>query len=286
MANNSIKIQEIISKVEEFPTLPTIYSTMLDLMANPRSTAKDVADLISKDQSAASKILKAANSPIYGFYGRINTITQAIIFLGFDEVKNLVTALSIIDLFNKDFASNKFNLVDFWKHSISVGIISRTIGKTLGVKDLENYFLGGILHDLGKLLFIKIIPAAYAKVIEYALDNRIQIREAELKLLGITHTIAGEILAEKWRLPLIIRQSIRYHNTGFVDTAFNQLVSSVHIANIASSAFGLGYNWEHLIPLPNLEVWKKLSLPESFFSGILNTLYYDYYDSVNILLKH
>jgi HD-like signal output (HDOD) protein len=286
MIKDGIKIHEIISKVEEFPTLPTIYSTMLDLMANPRSTAKDVADLISKDQSAAAKILKAANSPIYGFYGRINTITQAIIFLGFDEVKNLVTALSIIDLFNKEFSSNKFNPVDFWKHSISVGIITRMIGKTIGVSDLENYFLGGILHDLGKLLFLKILPAEYSKVTEYAVENRLQIREAELKFFGITHTVAGEILAEKWRLPVCIRQAIRYHTTGYVDGDFNQLVSSVHIANITSSAFGLGYNWEHIIPVPNIEVWEKLSLHDSFFSSIINTLYYDYYDSVNILLKH
>jgi HD-like signal output (HDOD) protein len=282
----NLKINDVISKVDEFPTLPTIYSNMLDLMANPRSTAKNVADLISKDQAAASKILKAANSPIYGFLGRISTITQAIIFLGFDEIKNLVTALTIIDLFNKELATNHFNPVDFWKHSISVGIISRTIGKAIGVKDLENYFLGGILHDLGKLLFIKILPSDYSQVIEYAIENRLQIRDAELKIFGITHTVAGEILAEKWRLPLCIRECIRYHHTGFVDGEYNQLVSSVHIANITSSAFGLGYNWEHIIPVPNIEVWENISLNDSFFSNIQNTLYYDYNDSVNSLLKY
>ena len=282
---NSIKVHEIISMVDEFPTLPTIYNTLMDLMSNPRSTAKDLSDLISQDQAAASKVLKAANSPIYGFYGRISTITQAIVFLGFDEIKNLITALTIIDLFDKSISTNRFNPVDFWKHSISVGIISRLIGKTIKVKDIENYFLGGILHDLGKLLFLKIIPDEYSKVTEYSIENKIQIREAELKLLGVTHTVVGEILAERWRLPKNIRECIRYHTSGFVNESFNNLVGSVHIGNIVSSALGLGYGWEHIVPKPNIEVWKNLNLPDNFFASNIQNIEFDYTESIQLLLK-
>jgi len=90
MILSSIKIEELLRKVDDFPTLPTIYNTMMDLISNPRTTSVELSDLISKDQASAVKILKAVNSPIYGFYGRVTSITQAINLLGFEEIKNLI----------------------------------------------------------------------------------------------------------------------------------------------------------------------------------------------------
>ena len=147
-------ISRILKSVEDFPTLPTVYTALSDVMANPRSTTQDAANVIMRDQSAASKVLKTANSPLYGFRGRIDTISQAIFHIGFEEVRNLVIAISIMDIFKNTKLSLSYNPVELWKHSIAVGVITKLIGKELGVKNLENYFLAGILHDIGKLLFL------------------------------------------------------------------------------------------------------------------------------------
>jgi len=165
MILSSIKIEELLRKVDDFPTLPTIYNTMMDLISNPRTTSVELSDLISKDQASAVKILKAVNSPIYGFYGRVTSITQAINLLGFEEIKNLITALTIMDIFNKSLSDTFVNPVDFWKHSIAVGIISRLIAYNVKAQNIESYFLSGILHDLGKLFFLKVIPNDYSKVL-------------------------------------------------------------------------------------------------------------------------
>ena len=281
-----IKIDEIVQRIEEFPTLPTIYSTLLDVMANPRSTAKDVADIIAQDQSSAVKVLKVANSSLYGFYGRINTITQAIVYIGFDEVKNLVIALSIMDMFKISKSNNFMNPVIFWKNSIAVGVITRLIGKTIGVKNLENYFLAGILHDIGKLLFLKFIPEEYGEVFAKAIKRSKMLREIEQEELGITSAVAGELLAEKWRLPLNIRNSIRYKSVGIVDNKIDTTTACVHLANITADFLGLGLSDELVIQRPNAQIWTHLNLPDNFFIDFRERIIQDYEESTDLLLRY
>lgn len=282
---STIKIEELLKKVEDFPTLPTIYNRMMDLMANPRTTAVDLSNLISSDQSAATKVLKSINSPIYGLYGKITSITQAINLLGFEEIKNLITALTIIDLFDKHVSDHMLNPVDLWKHSIAVGIINRMIGVATKASNIESYFLAGILHDIGKLFFLKVIPQLYSKVIDYSIENKLYTRDAEMKVIGMTHTVIGDLLAEKWRLPMPIRLAIRHHTNGFVNEEYHPIVASVHISNIAASTMGLGYKWLHIVHQPNIEVWKKLNLQEDFFEKNMNNIFIDYVESTNLLLK-
>lgn len=277
-------LNKLIARADEFPTLPTIYSTLSDVMSNPRSTAQDVANIIAEDQAAAAKVLKAANSPIYGFRGRISTISQAIIFIGFEEVRNLVIAMGIIDVFRKMKGNFPINPVDLWKHSIAVGIITRLLGKTLRITNLENYFLAGILHDIGKLLFLKFIPDEYSKSIEYAMSNNIPAREAENVVLGVNHIIAGEILAEKWKLPQSLKDAIRYHAVGKVDSANNVLVGCVHIANTVASLLKLGQAGDDIVPTPNLDAWKALNLPDNFWSKNYDTLLLEYDAAIGIFL--
>jgi HD-like signal output (HDOD) protein len=285
MSNKIIDINQLIKKVDSLPTLPTVYYSLMEIMDNPRSTANDVAKIISSDQSSAAKVLKTANSPIYGYYGRIENITQAISYIGFDEVKNLVIALTILDFFNKNFDTFNISPVEIWKHSIAVGIMTRLIGKNIGAKDLENYFLAGILHDIGKILLINIIPDEYSKVIRYSLEHKITTRESELKILGISHGVAGEILAEKWNLPNSIKYSIRYHSIGLVDNKFRNIVAATHVANISVCMFGLGYSSEMVLQGPNKETWKILNLPDNFFSSVGKTLVSNYLQSANLLLR-
>ncbi len=275
-------ISRILKSVEDFPTLPTVYTALTDVMANPRSTSQDAAAVIMRDQSAASKVLKTANSPLYGFRGKIDTISQAIFHIGFEEVRNLIIAISIIDIFKNTKLSVNYNPVELWKHSIAVGVITKIIGKELGVKNLENYFLAGILHDIGKLLFIKDLRNEYEKTLQYCQEKHISIKDAEAETLGITHTIAGELIAEKWKLPAPLRNAIKHHYSGIVDGEVKFLPASVHIANVVSRMLEFGEAGDELVPEPNFTVWKAMKLPDDFFTKNLNRIIADYETSLTI----
>ncbi|MBX3045348.1 MAG: HDOD domain-containing protein [Candidatus Kapabacteria bacterium] len=285
MSDEKINIDFLVSKINSFPTLPTIYYKISEVIDNPHSTANDVADVICQDQASASKVLRAANSPIYGFYGRIQNITQAISYIGFEEVKNLVIAMTIMDFFNKRFDNKYFNPVAFWQHSIGVGIMTRLIGKAIHAKDLESYFLTGIMHDLGKLLFLNTIPEEYNRVLKYSLENKTSFSDAETKIIGISHAVAGELLAEKWNLPPAIKYTIRYHNTGIVDNSYSEVVAATHVANIAGAMYGYGYSEDVIVEEPNKLAWEVLKLNDNFFTSSVELMTKSYHESTNLLLR-
>ncbi len=283
-----LKIDEILNKFHEFPTLPTVYIALTEVIDNPRSTFHDAARVISKDQSSSSKLLRAANSSIYGIPQRVETVTEAISFLGFQEVKNLVIALSIIKIFGDmdNHEKKGLNPVDLWKHSIAVGVISRIIGREAGIKRLDNFFTAGILHDIGKLFFFKFFPEEYEEVINYAILNGITHKEAEKQLLGITHSVAGDLIAEKWKLPKNLKNAICFHSSGLIDGKYDDLVACVHIADIAAYMLELGFLGENnMVPKPNFIVWNNLNIPEKAFSKNLDLINLQFQESVNLLLK-
>ncbi len=277
-------IKRVLRGVEEFPTLPTIYSALSDVIANPNSTASDAADVISKDQASASKLLKSANSSIYGFRGKIDSVTQAIFYIGFDEVRNLILALGILDIFKKTNFAHDFNPVELWKHSIAVGTITRILGIEIGVKNIENYFIAGIVHDIGKLLFFRTIEADYIKTINHAMDNGISIREAEAEILGVTHTVAGELIAEKWKLPPSIKNAIRHHYTGVVDGKIDKLVACVHLANIVARMYEMGETGDNRVSEPNIAIWDTLEISEDAFTKLFPRIINDYEESLAVFV--
>lgn len=253
-------IQQITKNIREFKTLPTVYTRLTEVMANTRSTIQDAADVISSDQAAVTKILNVANSPLYGLSARVDSVNKAIFLLGFNEVKNLIIAISIMDMFDKKNVNTYFNPVEFWKFSIGVGIVSRHIGREAGVTNVDNFFLTGIIHGIGKLFLAQYAPTEFLKTLEFAYDNELSLREAERKVIGTNHTIIGELLAEHWKLPTPMKNAIRNYPTGMVNQVPELLAASVHVAYCVTQAMEFGNSGERIIEKPNPLVWQILKL--------------------------
>lgn len=265
-------IEKIMTDVDNLPSFPMVYTALSNAMEDPNTTSDKLASLISSDPAAAMKILKVVSSPIYGLHGNIDTISQAILFLGFREVKNIVFALSVMNAFSKDKRLVNFRPMDFWAHSIGVGIATRMIGKARGEKNLENYFLAGVFHDIGKLLFLEFAHEEYARVLEIVEEKNCLIREAEMEVFGIDHARAGKLLAGKWKLSQKIQDTIYHHHEGVLPDGKNDLVAAVHVGDIIARITSLGYPGDNLVPEPNFDVWNQLNLPKGFFTSMRKDL--------------
>jgi len=268
--------------IDEFPTLPTIYISLSEVMSNPYSTINDAAEIISQDQSSTAKILKTANSSIFALQRKINTVKDAIFYIGFNEVKNLILAMSVMDIFQTTKILKNLNPIDLWKHSIAVGVITRHFGILTGIKKIENYFICGILHDIGKLLFIKNIAEEYSEVLEIAEKENIALRDAESKVLGMTHNIAGELIAEKWKLPAEIKLAIRYHNNGMTSEGFDNLTACIHLANIVARILEFGNGGDNIKPQPNRIIWNYIDFPNKPFTGSYQKIKSDFETSTQL----
>lgn len=270
--------------IDDFPTLPTIYTQLMEVMSDRRSTIETVARVIEKDQSSVVKILKTVNSSVYGLNKKVDSIKDAIFYLGFQEVKNLVFSLSMVDMFKKRKNVSFFNIVDFWKHSIAVGVITRLLGKKLGVKKLDNYFISGIIHDIGKLYFVYYRQEEYAEAISKMIANNNSILQAEQKYMGSDHCRVGWQIACKWELPESLANSILHHPDGTKDGEYDQLVACVHLGNIIARALDLGNAGDIYVPKPNPAIWDKMDLANDTLSSLEEEIMINYNDSISILM--
>ncbi len=277
------KIGEIIEGVEDFPTLPTIYSKLLDMLVDPHATAEGMAGIISTDPVAATKLLKVVNSPLYGLQGNVDTISQAIVHVGFGEVRNLVLALSVIDLFSKLDSGENFSITDFWKHSIAVGTISRLLAKKLHIRYVENYYIAGILHDIGKIFFLKTFGETYIATVDRAISTGKSLSESEFDKFGINHLEAGRLIAEKWQLPGNLIHAIKYHNDGKVDGEFNREVATICLSDKIANILELGSSSLFKVSKPDPGIWSYMAIQPEMIKSLYRDILEVYSQSVSIL---
>ena len=278
------KLLEKIENFDDFPTLPTIYYKLVDALSNTSTTIKDLSNLVSTDIALSFKLLKIVNSSIYGLSTKVNSIDKAIFHLGFRELKNIILSTKIIEVFSDINSNSKFDLVEFWKHSIAVGAISRIIAQELGQKNLDEYLLSGITHDIGKLVLIKILGSEYNVVFILMEKENISLLAAEQKILGITHQEIGLKLAESWNLDKNILNVIRYHNDGLIGSNYDQLVGVVHISNILAKLLNLGHSGCDRISQPNQLLWRRLDITRFDKNIIYDRIETDYEQAKEILI--
>lgn len=274
----------LLDNIKEFSTLPTVYSSLISVLSDPKSTTQEVSNAISCDQASAMKILKVVNSPFFGFSGEIDTISRAVVILGYNEIYHLILTSYLIDFFNKKEELLDFRPVDFWGHSIAVGIATRLLGQDLRLPNPENYFITGILHDIGKLVFFEFLEDHFAEALSLSQRNRLPLMEAERLVFGTDHCEIGALLTERWQLPPSIGRAIRHHHNGIVPGVRDPLTAAVHLSDMLCRALELGYGGDDFIPRPNAEAVNVLGVQPEILEKITPDLIRNYEETARLLL--
>jgi len=268
----SQNLRLITEKITGLPTLPTVITKLTMLLQDPHTSAEEVGKAITNDQALASKVLKLVNSAFYGFPGRINTITHAIVILGFGTVKNIVLTASIFDSFGGKSESGAFDVEKFWLHSISVGAAAKTIAQNIHFKSQEECFLGGLLHDMGKIILCQYMKKETAQIVMTVTKKNCLFIEAEKDVLGATHVELGGWLATKWNLPKDLQSAIELHHHPHAAKEHPVITSVVHLADILVRALGIGSGGDKKIPFLNPDAWAKLNLKEQQLPKLLSEI--------------
>lgn len=263
------QLEKLIERLGELPTLPVVIQKINALLSNPRTTATEVGQAIATDQAIAAKIIRLVNSALYGFPGRISTITHAIVILGFSTVKNVILTTAILSRFDLKKTVNGFDMAGLWKHSVATGSIARLIAQEIGFKGKEEAFVGGLLHDLGKVAHALYLPDSFVSVVEHAHEKQILFYDSERDLHGTTHADIGTWVAEKWNLPNDLTAVISLHHNPTKAGNHALLVSIVHLADILARGLQVGNAGDSTIPIVDLDAWAMLDLSEEQLLRIL-----------------
>ncbi len=239
-------LKKLFSGDKQLPSIPSLYSEFKKISSNPFSSNKKISDLIMKDQSMVTKILRLSNSALYAKSQEIKSLENAITYLGSETLENIILQISLVNMFNtKDNDIPDFDISIFWEHSIGTAYFSTLIAKKLKLPENENHYLAGLLHDIGKLAIYQFHPQKFSDIVSLQLNEGVNDIDAENKILGIDHTDIGTFLAEKWKFDKDIAESIRLHHKTLPSMGLTPAL--IRIANMFSKASGLCFPWDEVV---------------------------------------
>ena len=243
------EIRDEIRNLSNLPAMPAAHSKLLTLLskADEQVDMRQVSSTLEQDPALSTKVMKTCRSAYFGFQG--NMMTQAVAFLGVSVIRKIVQSAIIYNVFGdgEDDGGEPLGLTmaDLWRHSLATGMAMEVIGKA---DEKKTHFLLGVLHDIGKAVFLFRFTDHYRKVLELVESENVSILQAELDLLGISHADCGGELAIHWDLPGEVRTAIASHHTPGQSSQHRRLAAMVHIADIAVRTMNIGSGGDPLIP--------------------------------------
>jgi HD-like signal output (HDOD) protein len=275
--------KNLLLGIRNLPSIPVVMLELTRLLDNPRTSAGDLGKLISKDQGLVTKILAVANSPLYGLPRRVSTIEFAIVILGFDHIKNIVIALSMMEAF-KGSNEKGWNRQSYWNHSLLTAMASKRIADDLGYRKSGEVFTAGLLHDLGISVTQRFFNHDFKKINEMVESQQMSYMSAEKLVLGLTHEEIGQFLIEKWNLPAVLGDAVLFHHQPSLAEVNKPLAAIVHLGDYLTQRFMIGnVDWDENIGLdPRIIEILKLG-DETYLDNLINSyeqLYKDQIDSL------
>ena len=258
-ANKPLTLEELLSDISAVPSLPLLYSRLDEAINHPRSSIGDIAKVLSEDQGLTARILKLANSPLFGYFSKIDTITQAVTIIGIQQVRDLALAISVMGLF-KGIPEDLITMERFWRHSIGSALAARVLATSQRESNLERFFVAGILHDIGRLVLFIRLPELCREMIEISGKEHRCLYEIERERLGFDHADVGGGLLRRWKLPLRVAEPVEFHHRSNRAEQFPRESAVLHCANLLAHALELGGSGDNSVPPLIDGSWEHLAI--------------------------
>jgi putative nucleotidyltransferase with HDIG domain len=238
----------ILKKVNTLAPIPKLLTEVLELLNDQYTSPHILSKAISKDQSVVLKLLTIANSPFYGLTKRVSSIEFAIMILGYDEIRNIVSALSLMESM-KNKSDQYLDQKNFWMHSYITATISKKIAMDFGLEKSGEAFLAGLLHDLGISVVHRFMHSDFVNICDLV-TNGTSYLDAEKQVLGIDHQTVGEMLLKNWNIPELICNIVKNHHSPNLSQEAPVLSSVVHLADYMTQKLQMGeLKWDGSIEL-------------------------------------
>ena len=259
----NMSLMEKIVSIQEFATLPQAATKVLSLLEDDYSLdIKELAKIIETDASLTIKLIRVANSPLFAIGSTISSVHHAILTLGLNRVTNIVIGISVFSKFMYSSSIEVKNLLDkYWQHTAAVGVVSKSLSKRIGLNFKDTEFIGGLLHDIGKIAMIQFDNLErYRNVIDLIEHRQLNDYEAEERVFDLTHCDVGGRIATLWKLPKSIISAIAYHKDfRKADKDSQTIVAIVNVANLLCDIWGNGfYEGNFSIQFDKLPEWQHI----------------------------
>lgn len=247
--------QKLTAAVDSMPAFPKSVQRILELTRDVNSTPKDLVEVIDKDPVVTVKILKVVNSSYYSLPKQITSIGHAVVYMGFNTIKNLALSIAAIGMLPKDNASG-FDAQQYLLHSLATAAMAKQLAARVDNADPMDCFIAGLLHDFGKVVFAQMMPVEFKAALSKSQTSGAPLHETLRGEIGADHVLVGAMLVEKWRFAPHLIETIRHqHPSDFKDT---DMIACVFGANQISKQLKFGFAGNNYIDEFPLSVQKRL----------------------------
>ena len=271
---STFRAKQLIRDNLSIPTLPAVIQQITAMMADPDSGTGEIGALIGQDAPLAAKVLRIANSAYYGLRERCLSTEQASSVLGLRVLKNVVTQAAVIQQFDHLRNYPGFDIDDLWQHSILTATACQEIARRCDGRsplEPEEFYVCGLLHDLGKIVLLDSMGDEYLEVFQEAKVTGERLHCLEEQRFGFNHTDVGAMVALRWTLPTAAASAIQFHHGPRENVQDDPVVALVANANLIAHRVAEGRIEEAELTLDE-ETTKFLSLDRRYVPQIIEAV--------------
>jgi putative nucleotidyltransferase with HDIG domain len=258
-AEKEKKLNKLFTGQENLPTLPTIFSEFTALMKSDFVSPRKLAMLIKRDQSMVIRVISLCNVALHGKREQIKDITAAVAYLGLNKLKRVILQICLSRMFTfGETDIPDFNPVVFWEHSLGTAYFAEILAKNLGLPANEDFYLGGLMHDVGKKMLYRCYPFEFEEIVFNQTNEDITDIEAETDVLGVDHTDIGAFFVQKWKFSQSIIDAVKNHHS-LEKSESEEITLVVHLANLFAKTAELCFPWEdRSFNMATSPAWEKI----------------------------
>lgn len=257
----------LIERLGELPALPTVYQRVREALTAPDGALETAASLIESDPSMSMRLLRVANSPLYGLSTKVDTILRALTLIGTTAAHHLVLSTALMTVF-RDLPLGTVSMRSFWEHGIACGVAARLIARQGGRANPEHAYLAGLLHDIGRLPLYILEPLDMSAALQAHRERQGHLHDLEQQYLGIDHTELGAILLAHWQLPEVFRSAVYDHHAPWRAPCPSE-TAVVHVADLIVNSLRLGTSGTRWVPVLDDGAWNLTGLDIEQLPAIL-----------------
>lgn len=263
--------RELVEGIGELVSLPEIALKINQMVDDPRVNVEDISKLIAQDPALSARLLRLANSALFGLSREVSTLSHAITLLGSKRLRDLVLSTTASQAFD-GIPNNLISLQNFWRHSLYCGLIARSLATQSKQIQSDSIFIAGLLHDIGQLVMFNRRPEQSREALLLVLEGSedLEMYQAEQRIFGFDHTEVGSELAKAWQLPQMFQECIAYHHNPALAQRFPAETAVVHIANAAAVMAEL-HSMSKTDELPNIQesAWQACGLSPDYLESTI-----------------
>lgn len=267
----TLKLEEILQKTTDLPTLPKAALQVMREADNPHSSAASVAHLIGQDQAITARVLRLANSAYFGLARQVTDLQEAVVVLGMRNVRNLIIVASTFPWLTRPLKGYKLGPRQMWTHSFCVGVAAKELAHRTKLADPDVAFTAGLLHNIGKVALSIWLENKVEAMMNLAAREKLTFDQVERKLLGFSHADVGGHLAERWNLPTVFVEAIAFHHSPNSAPNPSAVTDYVHIGDFMTMSVGLGLGADGLRYEFQPEAMARVGIDESDVDSVLDS---------------